>query len=410
MKKKLLLSFMMLITMLLLITGCGSDSGSTGQGDAKNSETVTLKVWVDPESGEFYQKVVDQFIKEHPDKKYNIEVVESDTGKAQEYVKKDPDAAADVFSMPHDQLGQLVDAGVVYKNTKYVDAINKSTIGPAVEAASYNGNLYGYPYGIESLFLYYDKSKLSEEDVKTFEGITAKAKLGLNLSEPGANYVAAPFFLANNVKLYGEKGEDAKGSTFNSEEGVQVLKWIASLKDNQNVVHVNADAMSALESGKVNAIINGPWSYQQVKEILGDNMGVAAYPTVDFGNGPVQLKSFLGVKLYSVKATTKYPLDSMELANYLSSSEVQAQAFKERGYNPSITELQQSAEVQADELASVVIQMAKPEHSAVMPKIPEMVTFWPPSDAVIIDAYNGKIAEQDMMAKLNQLVEDSSGK
>ncbi|MCI2256671.1 extracellular solute-binding protein [Domibacillus sp. PGB-M46] len=409
MKKKLIFLLTVCLSALMAMAGCSNESSSEQSGQP-NDEKVTLKVWVDPDSGEYYKTVVDNFIKENPDKKYEIEVVESDTGKAQEFVKKDPDAAADVFSMPHDQLGQLVESGTVYKNTKYADEIKKSNIEPAVQAASYKGEVYGYPYGIESLFLYYDKSKLTEEDVKTFEGITKKAKLGLNLSEAGANYTVVPFILANNVKLYGDNGEDANGSTFNTPEGLQAMEWISNLKNNKNVVHVNADSISALESGKINSLIGGPWSYNQLKEILGDNLGVAVYPTADFGNGPVQLKAFLGVKLYSVKATTKYPLEAMKLANYLASNEIQEKTFKEKGYTPSSKEVQENADVKANEQATTVIQMAKPENSVVMPKIPEMVTFWPPADALIIDAYNGKIAKENMKAKLDQLVEDTSGK
>lgn len=409
MKKKVMLLLTICISTLMVLAGCSSES-SNEQSDQPSNKKVILKVWVDPDSSEYYKKVVNNFIKENPDQKYEIEVVESDTGKAQEFVKKDPDAAADVFSMPHDQLGQLVESGNIYKNTKYADEIKNSNIVPAVQAASYNGDLYGYPYGIESLLLYYDKSKLTEEDVKIFEGITKKAKLGVNLSEPGANYTLVPFILANNVKLYGDNGEDVKGSTFNTPEGLQALKWISNLKNNKNVVHVNADSISALQSGKINALIGGPWSYNQVKEILGDNIGVATYPTTDFGNGPVQLKAFLGVKLYAVKATTKYPLEAMKLANYLSSSKVQKHAFKEKGTIPSDKEIQKSSDVQADTLASTVIQMGKPENSVVMPKVPEMVTFWPPADALIIDAYSGKIANKDMKAKLDQLAEDISGK
>lgn len=409
MKKKLIFLFTVCMSALMLMAGCSSKS-SNEQNGQPSDEKVTLKVWVDPDSGEYYKTVVDNFIKENSDKKYEIEVVESDTGKAQEFVKKDPDAAADVFSMPHDQLGQLVESGTVYKNTKYADEIKKSNIEPAVQAASYNGDVYGYPYGIESLFLYYDKRKLTEEDVKTFEGITKKAKLGLNLSEAGANYTVVPFILANNVKLYGDNGEDVNGSTFNTPEGLQAMEWISNLKNNKNVVHVNADSISALESGKINALFSGPWSYNQLKEIFGDNLGVAVYPTADFGNGPVQLKAFLGVKLYSVKATTKYPLEAMKLANYLASNEIQEKTFKERGYTPSSKEVQENANVKANEQATTVIQMAKPENSVVMPKIPEMVTFWPPADALIIDAYNGKIAKEDMKVKLDQLVEDTSGK
>lgn len=410
MKKKLMILLTICMSTLMIMAGCSSSESSNEQNGKSSDKKVTLKVWVDPGTGDYYKKVVEQFINENSDEKYEIEVVESDTGKVQEFVKKDPDASADIFSMPHDQLGQLVEAGIIYKNTKYADEIKKSNIESAIEAASYNGQLYGYPYGVESLFLYYDKSKLTEENVKTFEGITKKAKLGLNVSEPGANYTLVPFILSNNVKLYGDNGEDVKGSTFNTPEGLQALEWISKLKNNKNVVHVNADSMSALESGKINALISGPWSYNQIKEILGDNMGTAVYPTADFGNGPVQLKAFLGVKLYAVKATTKYPLEAMKLANYLSSNEVQAQTFKENGTTPSSEGVQGSADIKANPLSAVVTQMAQPERTVIMPKVPEMVAFWPPADALIIDAYNGKIVKEDMMAKLDQLVKDTSGK
>lgn len=404
MKRLLKFSSVVVLSSLLLLSGCGKREENN---TTSNEKDVKLKVWVDPGSGDFYKKVLNEYTK---DKKvnYKIEVVESDTGKAQEFVKKDPDAAADVFSMPHDQLGQLVESGVIYENTKYVKELTKENSEQAVNGAYYKGKMYGYPYGVESMMLYYDKSKLSDDDVKSFDNLTSKAKIGLNFEESGADYFADPLFISNGSLLYGKNGEDIKGTTFNNSKGVNVLKWIATQKYNSNVIQANADAMSLLESGKISALVSGPWGKESVQKALGDKMGVAVYPTANFGDGEVQMKAFLGVKLYSVNANTKFPLQAMEIANYLASKKVQQKAFEERGTVPSNKELQASDEINADAVASTVAEMSSKEHSVLMPKIPEMVSFWPASLAIISDAYKGNIQENQYQEKLNQLVEDTS--
>ncbi|MGT2950995.1 sugar ABC transporter substrate-binding protein [Streptococcus cuniculi] len=401
MKKITLLAATVVASTMLF--ACGSKE--TSMSDSKDS--LNLKLWVDPGSAEFYSKLVDQY-KEENNIKYTIEVVESDTGKAQENIKKDPEAAADVFSMPHDQLGQLVEAGVVYENTKYADRISEENTELAVQAATYKGKMYGYPYGVESLMLYYDKTKLTENDIQTFETLTAKAKFGGNFEEDGAAYFLAPLFVSNDCYLYGEDGEDPSGTTFNTEQGVNVLKWIAAQGKNDNVVQANADLLSQLEEGKIAAVVSGPWGYKNIKEILGDRFAVAQYPKTNFGNGEKQMKPFLGVKLYSVNASTAHPLEAMALANFLSSTEAQKKTFNDLGTIPSNLSLQHSKEVLADPMASVVVTTSLPENSVLMPKIPEMVTFWPASLATISDAYKGNLSESDMKSKLDQLVKDTS--
>ena len=47
----------------------------------------------------------------------------------------------------------------------------------AINAATYDGVLYGYPMTADNgYFLYYDKSVLTEEDVQTLDGILAAAE------------------------------------------------------------------------------------------------------------------------------------------------------------------------------------------------------------------------------------------
>ena len=137
-------------------------------------------------------------------------------------------------------------------------------------------------------------------------------------------------------------------------------------------------------------------------------MGVAAYPTVDFGNGEVPMKAFLGVKLFAVNQQTKHPLAAMALANYISGEKAQEELFKNHGIIPSNKAAQESEAVQSDDVAKAVLAMSDEAHSVVMPKLPEMVSFWPAMDALINDTYKGKITPDQYQAKLDKFVEDIS--
>ncbi|EGA0631267.1 extracellular solute-binding protein [Listeria monocytogenes] len=402
--KKLLLSISIIVG-LSLLASCGVEKEY--KPDIKvNEKNVSLKVWVDLNQGDFYRKVVDDLKKEHPDKNYDITVIESESGRAQEYVQKDPEAAADVFITPNDRLGQLVESGAVYQLTKYTDDIKKNNTPTSIQAATYQDKMYGFPVTAEAMFMYYDKRVFSEDDIKTFSGITSKGKLGINLAEAGADYRETPWFIANGTYLYGENGEDPYGTTFNTPEGVLVLNWIGELKNNPNVVAVNADEISALRSGKINAVFSGVWNKDAIREVLGENMGVAVYPKADFGSGQVDMMAFQGSGIYCVNAFTKSPLDAMELADYITNADVQEKAFKELGKIPSNLEARTSSTVEKDDVAKAVIDMTSGKHSVLMPKIPEMNVFWQHMNPLLVDTYKGKIKKEDYPEALDKLVKD----
>lgn len=205
---KRMLSFgILVIVFLIMISGCSSNKKA---GTGGKDDPIELKLWVDLNQGKGYQKLVDQYIKQNSDKNIQIKVIESESGKALENLSKDPESAADVFVIPHDQLGQLVDSGMVYKSEKFAAQERKENSEQAIAAGTYKNQLYGYPASIESMFLYYDKSVFSKNDIQSFEGLTDKSTVGLNLSESGADFRIAPWFISNGAQLFGTNGEDVK--------------------------------------------------------------------------------------------------------------------------------------------------------------------------------------------------------
>lgn len=379
---------------------------------AEAADTTTIKLWVPTGAKKSYQDTVKQFEKEN--KGIKVKIIESNDSKAQENVKKDPSKAADVFSLPHDQLGQLVESGVIQEiPEQYAEAIEKNDTEQALLGAQYKGKTYAFPFGVESQVLFYNKTKLSEEDVKSYETITSKATFGATFKQMNA-YVTGPLFMSVGDTLFGESGEDPKGTNWGNEAGVSVLKWIAAQKDNSGFVNLDANnVMSKFGDGSVAAIESGPWDYDAaVKAVGAENLGVAVYPKVTIGDKEVQQKAFLGVKLYAVNQApagtdTKRIAASYKLAAALTSAESQKNQFETRNIVPSNKEVQESSDVQNNILAQAVTQMASSsDYTVVMPKLSQMSTFWTESAAILSDTYNGKIKESNYLDKLKQFDED----
>ena len=411
--KKYLLSGVMLGATALTLAACGSGSGEKKASGSSDKTDVTL--WITTDSKKFYTKVLEDFEKDNPD--IHVKVVETEDAKAQENVKKDPSSAADVFALPHDQLGQLVDSGVIQEiPEKYVDEIKSAQSETALAGATYKDKVYAFPYGIESQVLYYNKKMLNENQVSSYENITKDATFGANLKAVDA-YKIGPLFMSVGDKLFGDTGEDVKGTDWNNSAGISVLQWIADQKNNSGFINVGDDYISQFENEKIAAFESGPWDKEKAIEAVGkDNLGIAVYPKITIGGNEVQQKAFLGVKLYAVNQApadgdSKKIAADYKLASYLSSEAVQEAQFKDETRNiiPSNTTIQEADYVTNDELANAVVTMSGSDYSVVMPKIPEMTNFWTASAAVLSDTYNGKIKSDQYQAKLDQLVKDISG-
>ena len=411
--KKYLLSGVMLGATALTLAACGSGSGEKKASGSSDKTDVTL--WITTDSKKFYTKVLEDFEKDNPD--IHVKVVETEDAKAQENVKKDPSSAADVFALPHDQLGQLVDSGVIQEiPEKYVDEIKADQSETALAGATYKDKVYAFPYGIESQVLYYNKKMLNEDQVSSYENITKEATFGANLKAVDA-YKIGPLFMSVGDKLFGDTGEDVKGTDWNNPAGVSVLQWIADQKDNSGFVNVGDDYISQFENEKIAAFESGPWDKEKAIEAVGeDNLGIAVYPKMTIGGNEVQQKAFLGVKLYAVNQApadgdSKKIAADYKLASYLSSEAVQEAQFKDETRNiiPSNTTIQEADYVTNDELANAVVTMSGSDYSVVMPKIPEMTNFWTASAAVLSDTYNGKIKPDQYHAIVDLFVMVISG-
>lgn len=398
-KQNILVLLVVAVGIISILTACGRKS----EGKLpKFDNNRPLKLWVGLNQGKVYRELVKEFEKTSHVKVNVIEQEDANVG-----LLKDTEMAADVSWVQSDQLGQLVEAGTIYENEKYAAITKRENSALATKAASYDGKLYGYPSSVSAMFLFYDKRVFKESDLKTLDSLFAKGKVGINIAEAGADYRLTPWFISNHAYLYGKNGDEVNNSTLNNQQGLEVLTYISHLKKQKQLVPLNADEISALKEGKVNALFSGNWNIANIKQILGDNMGCAVYPSANFGSGEVKLKAFSGAPLFVVNSASRNPSKAMDLANFITNKSSQLKQYAAIGGVPSNKAAFASQEVQKDEASRVIGQMVD-QQSVLMPSLPEMKNFWPNMNAIIVDAYMNKLPENKMQTTLDKLVKEIS--
>ena len=145
--------------------------------EGTDSKPVTLKVWAPDAAVSLVKEQVEAFKKAYPNRKFKeISVVAQGEKDAATNMLTDATTAADVFSIPSDQLNKLVDAGVI-SQVAFKDAVTEANSEEPVKAATLNDTLYAYPETNDNgYYLVYDKSVVSDEQAKTLEGILEACK------------------------------------------------------------------------------------------------------------------------------------------------------------------------------------------------------------------------------------------
>ena len=176
-----LLAVLMLASVLVACNKQNGGPSSGAQGDIfQGEDNVTLEVWAPEAAVQLTQSLCDDFIKEHSDKKISITVKPQEEGNVAAQILNDPSVAGDVFSFVCDQMNKLDKAKVLdpVPSSKdnlgfdYESEIKERDSEASIEAGTLKGELLAYPEtGENGYYLVYDKSVVSDEDAKTFEGL-----------------------------------------------------------------------------------------------------------------------------------------------------------------------------------------------------------------------------------------------
>lgn len=302
---------------------------------ACKKDKIELLVWAPSNAQTFYKEWADKWAADYKDadgNQYKVKLGIMSEGDCGSTVQSAPQDAADVFCFADDQLPDLVEAGGLSaigdpndENATLAKDIAARNVDASVASATYikDGKLYAYPMQADNCyFLYYNSSVLSEEDVKTWDGIFAKVEDGMKVQlDYGVAWYQAAWFFA-----YGGTASLSDTNFDSDEVGLKALKaahWFSSHVD--QTVFVNPDdAKQGMIDGDIVAAVAGSWIYSGETGVsANENIKLAVLPSLTLGGETVPMKSFLGSKLIGVNGQGKYQAAAHALANYLTSEEVQ---------------------------------------------------------------------------------------
>ncbi len=350
-------------------------------GNTEAKDVVTLKVWGAQEDQTMLAGMVEEFKAAHPEKQYNITFGVVGEADAKTKVMEDPAAAADVFAMAHDQLGELVTAGAVYKITRNADAIKAANDKASVDASTVDGQLYAYPMTSDNgYFMYYDKGFFTEDEAKSMEVMldkAAAAKKFVNFDLGNSWYVAS-FFFANGCKI------GLTESTLNTPAGYAAAEAYKTIAAHPGMLNGNGDVMKGGFGTNVVAGVSGTWDANAVQELLGDNYAATKLPTIKIDGKDTQMGSFAGCKLMAVNSQTDFPVDAMELAEFLTNEANQVKRYEVRAMGPSNLNAQKSPAVQANVALSALAAQAA--YATIQNDVPG--TYWGPAESFGVSMAN----------------------
>lgn len=337
-------------------------------------ETVELTVWASEQDQELVKAMVDSFEEEYKDEaKFKITICEENEGTCKDTVMFCPEAAADVYAFADDQLLSLVEANALYKLDYDVDAVieeNGGSDAAAIDAVTYNGDIYAYPSTASNgYFMYYNADYFSEEDVRSLDKMLEICEengkhFGLEFTSGWYMY---SFFKGAGLDV--EITEDGKNNECNwnatntKYKGVDVAQALLDIATHKGFVNVgNDDLVSGVQGGDIIACISGTWNAQYMQESYGDGYRACMLPTYKVAGDLVQMHSVAGFKLVGVNAYTKNPEWAQKLARWMTNEENQLLRFRMKGEGPSNRKASNSEEVQASVAIAALVKQSEYGH------------------------------------------------
>ena len=365
----------------LVLSGCASgggdtaDGGDTGEG---SGDANAITVWVDIERKPALEGVAASFTE---DTGIEVELVTKDFATVdQDFISQVPTGKGpDVIVSPHDKLGAYVAAGVVAPLE--LGDVASGFAESAIQAMTYDGNVYGVPYSIENVALVRNADLVAEPST-TFDEVIAKGReagttypflVGLS-PEQGDPYHLYPLQTSFGSQVFAQNADgsyDSSNLVLGDEAGVEfataLKQWGA-----EGILNANIDGDRAREfflAGESPYYLTGPWNTPAIAE-AGINYVVDPLPSA----GGEEARPFIGVNGFFLSSKSANALAATNfIVNYLSTEEAQLALFEVGGRPPALTAAYESAAASDPDVAAFG---AIGQTGAPMPAIPEMGAVW----------------------------------
>ena len=375
---KKILALMLVLVMVVALAACNptnndnqntpapqnTENGNQGNQGGELAGTYDIKVWCADNIVELTKKQIEAYNNTNDQGiKFNATVEPVGEGDAATQMIVDVEAGGDLFCFAQDQFARLVQAGALAKlGSQAAEVVKNGNDAGAVAAATMGTDMYAYPMTADNgYFMYYDKSVVDEAHIDSLEDILADCEAANKYfameTNTSAWYIAS-FFFATGCKSEWVTDSDANftgvNDTFNSPEGIIACKGMKKLLDSP--ANLSSSGADAFAQGAA-VVVSGTWAYNDVKSILGDNMGATDLPSFTVDGQSYHMGSFAGYKLMGVKPQTdaKKGAACHLLAQYLTGEQGQLERFNEVAWGPSNLVDLEKEEVKANPAIAAVI-------------------------------------------------------
>jgi arabinogalactan oligomer/maltooligosaccharide transport system substrate-binding protein len=387
----------------LALAGCASGGDADTGDDTESAGEIT--VWVDADRASVLEDAAADFT---DDTGVEVKLVQKEFGEIRDqFVQQVPTGEGpDIAVGAHDWLGVLVTNGVVAPVELGDGATDYEQV--AIDAWSYEGQIYGVPYAIENIGLLRN-TDLAPEAPTSYDDMIAKGQaagteyaflVGLD-PEAADPYHLYPFQTSFGAPVF---GTNADGS-YNPDDlqignagGQAFASWLAAQgATGTGVLNTNINGDLARENfvaGKAPFFLTGPWNVPAAEE-AGINLAVDPIPSA----GGQAAQPFAGVQGFFLSSESENKLAATEfLVNYIGSEEVQTALYEVGGRTPALTAAYEAA-VANDPITAGFGAVGA--DAVPMPSIPEMGAvweFWGVTETAIINGAGDPVELWNKMA------------
>ena len=394
MKKKIMLSMLVVLTTAGMLSGCGN----LGTADSKLVIWTNMSVEVDT-----IQQYADEWGEQNG---YEVEVIHQSPSVQQfaQAVKSSsgPDA---VVGIPNDQLADYVNAGLtaevpqnLYTDSDFSDA--------AIPACYVDGKRYAAPLSVETTALFYNTDMVSEIPATWEELVEQAVDNGGVQFDATSIYYDLGFVRACGGYIFDYKdgAYDTSDIGLANEGSVEAYGFINDLCNQYNLLtaDVTADiARSNFQNGKCAYYIGGPWDIDGFTS-AGTPFAISEMPT--FNGQPFVTP--VGTQVSFVSNSSNNQEQAWNFIQYL--IENGALGMYESGDRiPAKLADQQLDEIQSNEYTQAFI--AQIQNGEPMPTVSEMGQLWTIHTNNIRSMWAGEQTPQEatdnMVTQLKEAIE-----
>ncbi len=369
----------------LLATSCGGGGDDTAASE--EAADGTMVIWADPNRTDVLIPYAEQFSEAHGIT-VKVESIPNEDLQDNFVTAHQAGSPPDLLVGAHDWTGNLVRNGAI--DPVQLPQDKADGFEPvALDAVTFDGQLYGVPYAMENLVLFRN-TDLAPDAPESIEDLVDHGKelkadgeveeiMSLQVGSEGDAYHIYPLYTSAGGYLFGTDDEgnlDPDDMGVGTESSIEAFEKIAELGEkHEGALKRSIDSQNAsplFNEGKTAYLVSGPWAIADMKEA---GVPYEISPVPGFADGE-EARPFIGVQAFFVSSGGANKVFAQEfVTNYVTETKLAVALYEADPRPPALTAALEAVSADDPDLAKIVEAGANGDP---LPALPEMAAIWGP--------------------------------